>query len=116
MAKQKKAIAAARKIRVSLNALQNIREVTGYIAFVNQQPLNAIKVGDAFFTLFERIEQNPFAFKECIELPTKTKMYRQASCFSWLVIYKINDTEVIILGIIHGSRKPFKIRSLKKIK
>lgn len=115
MAKQKKAIATTRKVRVSNIALQNINEITGYIAFVNQQPLNSTKVGDAFFRLFDRIEQNPFAFKECIELRTKTKMYRQAVCYSWLVIYKITTPEIIILGIIHGSRKPSRIRPLRKV-
>ena len=29
--------------------MQSIDEITGYIAFINQQPLNAIKVGDALF-------------------------------------------------------------------
>lgn len=115
MAKQKKAIETTRQIRVSINALQNINEITGYIAFVNQQPLNAIKLGDAFFALFERVEQNPFAFKECIELPIKSKKYRQAVCFSWLIIYKITDNEIIILGIIRGSRRPSRLSSLKKI-
>lgn len=57
MAKQKKTIATTRQIRVSVNAVQNINEITGYIAFVNHQPLNAIKVGDAFFSLFDRIQQ-----------------------------------------------------------
>ncbi len=116
MDKQKKAITKNRQISVSVNALQNIDEITGYIAFVNQQLQNAIIVGNAFFELFDRIKQTPFAFKECIELPTKTKKYRQAVCHSWLVIYKITTTEIIIIGIIHGSRKPFKIRALKKLK
>ncbi|MBY0480584.1 MAG: hypothetical protein K2Q21_04445 [Chitinophagaceae bacterium] len=46
---------------------------------------------------------------------TKTKLYRQASCYSWLVIYKITDNEIIILGIIHGSRKPSRVGSFKRI-
>lgn len=116
MAKQKKGIAKTNQVRVSNNAIKNLNEITGYIAFVNQAPLNAINVGDAFFTLFDRIEQNPFAFKECPELLTKTKIYRQAVCNSWLVIYKITNNEIIILGIIHGSRKPSKLKHLLKIK
>ncbi len=57
MAKQKKTIATTRQIRVSVNAVQNINKITGHIAFVNHQPLNAIKVGDALFSLFDRIQQ-----------------------------------------------------------
>lgn len=51
MAKEKKAIDASREVRISENALQNIDEITGYIAFVKQEPLSAAKVGDAFFKL-----------------------------------------------------------------
>ena len=42
-------------IRISNNAYQNINEITGYIAFVKYQPLNAMKVGDAIFAVIDRI-------------------------------------------------------------
>lgn len=41
MGKQKKIIVTTRQVRVALNALQNINEIT-HIAFINYQPLNAI--------------------------------------------------------------------------
>jgi hypothetical protein len=47
---------------------QNIDEITGYIAFINHQTMNAIKVGDALFKSFNKIASYPFAFKECEEL------------------------------------------------
>jgi plasmid stabilization system protein ParE len=83
MGNKKKTIATAYEVTISNNAVLNIDEVTGYIAFVNHQPLNAIKVGDAIFDTIERIQNNPYAFKECEEIPTKTKMYRKATCHSW---------------------------------
>jgi plasmid stabilization system protein ParE len=49
MGHQKKTAATTYEVRISTNALQNIDEITGYIAFVNQQPLNAVKVGDALY-------------------------------------------------------------------
>ncbi len=116
MGNKKKTIATAYKVIISNNAVLNIDEVTGYIAFVNHQPLNAIKVGDAIFDTIERIQNNPYAFKECEEIPTKTKMYRKATCHSWYIIYKIIGPNIIILGIIHASRKPTQIKSLRKIK
>ena len=116
MGKQKKETAATRKIRISINAHRNLNEITGYIAIVNKQPLNAIKVGDAIFKAIDHIASNPFAYKECEALPTKSKIYRRAVCLSWLIIYKITTTEIIILGIIHGSRKPSVIKSLKSVK
>lgn len=47
MGRKEKAAPKAYQVRISTNALQNIDEITGYIAFINHQPLNAIKVGDA---------------------------------------------------------------------
>ena len=82
MGRQAKTTPKTYQIRVSVNALQNIEEITGYIAFINQQPLNAIKVGDAFFEVIDRIAANPLAFRECEELPTRTKIYRRAVCYS----------------------------------
>jgi plasmid stabilization system protein ParE len=103
-------------IRITDNALQNINEITGYIAFIKHQPQNAIRVGDKIFGTIERIEQNPLAFRECEEIRTKTKIYRKAVCMSWNIIFKIKASEVVILGIIHGSRRPSGIRKLKGLK
>lgn len=103
-------------IKVTDNALQNIEDITGFIAYINHQPLNAIHVGDAIYDTIDRIAQNPFAFRECEEMPTKTKIYRKAVCLSWLVIYRIKPTEVVIIGILYASRRVSEIRKLKKIR
>lgn len=55
MGRQKKKTATTFEIRLTQNALQHLDEITGYIAFINHQPLNAIKVGDAMFATFDRI-------------------------------------------------------------
>ena len=116
MDRQKKAAGKTYPVRLTTNAVQNIDEITGYIAFINHQPLNSIKVGDSIFETIEKIKSNPFAFKECEELPTKNRIYRRALCLSWLIIYKITPVEIIILGIIHQSRKTSKRKALRKIK
>ncbi len=116
MGRSEKTTSTTYQVRISVNALQNIEEITGYIAFVNQQPLNAIKVGDALFKTIDRIAINPSAFRECEELPTKTKMYRRAVCYSWLIIYRIKGLQIVILGVIHSSRRPAKRKALRKIK
>jgi len=103
-------------VRLTENALQNIYEITGYITFINHQPINAIRVGDKIFKTIDYIGQHPFAFRQCEEIPTKNKIYRKAICLSWLIIYKIKHSEIIILGIIHSSRKPSIIKTLKKLK
>jgi plasmid stabilization system protein ParE len=116
MGSQTKATGKNYKVRITVTALQHIDEITGYIAFINQQPLNAIKAGDAIFATIDRISLNPFAFRQCEEIPTKTKIYRRAICFSWSIIYRIKPGEIVVLGIIHGSRRPARIRKLRKIK
>ena len=116
MGLQKKTTPKTYKVSLSVNSLQNIEEITGFIAFVNQQPLNAIKVGDALFEVIDRIAANPLVFRECEELPTKTKIYRRAVCYSWLIIYRIKVDQIVILGVIHSSRRPSRIKALRKVK
>jgi plasmid stabilization system protein ParE len=103
-------------LRVTEHALQNLDNLTGYIAYIRHEPLNAIKAGDEILKTIERIEKNPFAFRECEEIPTINKIYRKAVCLSWLIIYKIKPAEIVILGIIHGHRKVSRIKSLRKVK
>lgn len=116
MGQKKKITAETYKVTVSLNALHHIDEITGYIAFIEQQPANSVKVGDALWDTIDRIAQNPFAFRECEEMITQNKIYRRATCYSWSVIYRVSGKEILILGIIHHSRKPARIRRLRKIK
>ena len=103
-------------IRISDCAQQDFDEIIDYIAYIKHQPLNAIHVGDKIFETIDHIEKNPLTFRECEEIPTKNKIYRKAVCMSWLIIYKIRITEIVILGIIHGSRRTSRIRSLRKVK
>ena len=116
MGGQKKTTSEPYQIRISENALKNIDEITGYIAFIKHEPMSAIKVGDAIFATIERIGQVPHAFRECEELATKSKLYRRAICMSWIIIYKIKESEILVLGIMHGSRKPSALKTLRKIK
>ena len=80
MGKAKKATPEKREIKLTEAALKDIEEIISYISFVQQQPLNAVRIGDAFFKAIDKIEQNPFAYKECPAIPTKSKMYRMAVC------------------------------------
>ncbi len=84
-------------LSVTENALQNINDITGYIAFIKHQPLNAIRVGDKIFETIDRIGKNPLAFRECEKIRTKNKIYRKAVCMSWNIIYKIKSSDIIIL-------------------
>jgi plasmid stabilization system protein ParE len=116
MGKKENETSKSFRLGISLSALNDLDEITDFITYVNEQPLNAIKVGDAIFDTIDKIRKNPFVYKECEAIPTKTKLYRQAVCMSWLIIYKIMKNEIRVLGIIHGARKPAVIKKLKKVK
>ena len=116
MEKAKNPSSKARKVKLTTTALHHIEEITNYIAFIKLQPGNAVHVGDQIFETIERISRNPFSFRQCEEIPTKSKTYRKAVCLSWWVIYKITPYEILILGIVHNSRRPTGIKKLKRIK
>ncbi len=46
MGRPEEDIKKAYVLRITEHALQNINEITGYIAFIKHEPLNAIRVGD----------------------------------------------------------------------
>jgi plasmid stabilization system protein ParE len=116
MGRAKEEAPKAYSLRLTEKALQDLDNITGYIAYIKHQPLNAIRVGDEILKTIERIGKNPSAFRECEEMPTINKIYRKAVCLSWLIIYKIKPTEIVILGIIHGHRRKSKIKDLRKVK
>lgn len=80
MGRSKEETPKSYSLRVTENALENIDEITGYIAFIKHQPINAIHVGESIFEAIDRIELNPLSFRECEEIPTKFKVYRKAVC------------------------------------
>ncbi len=71
MGREEKRTRTTYQVRISVNALQHVDEINGCIAFVNRQPLNAIRVGNALFKVIDRIGRNPLAFRECDQLPRK---------------------------------------------
>ncbi|SDB92183.1 ParE toxin of type II toxin-antitoxin system, parDE [Williamwhitmania taraxaci] len=82
MGRAKEETPKAYSLRLTEHALKDINSITGFIAYIKHEPLNAIRVGDAIFQTIERIEKSPLAFHECKELPTKNKIYRKAVCLS----------------------------------
>ncbi len=116
MGKGTQGVGKTYQINLLDNAVENLREIKHYIAVEKQQPLNAIKVSLAFSEMFKKIEKQPWAYKECKEIPTTNHIYRRAVCFDWLIIFKIKEATILIIGIIHGSRKSSKIRQLRKMK
>ena len=103
-------------LRITEHASRNIDYITGFIAYIRHEPLNAIRIGDEIYRTIDRIKKNRLVFRECEEIPTRNKIYRKAVCLSWLIIYKIESPNILILGIIHGHRRPSRIRGFRKAK
>ena len=70
MGDKKKAAPKPYQIRLSPKAGQHLKDITGYISFINHQPANAIKIAEGLVRRIESIKDNPMAFKECEELKT----------------------------------------------
>ena len=104
------------QVRLSLKAATDFNDIVDYISVINHQPLNAERVADQLIKRINSLANNPFAFKECAELKSKSGMYRIAVLKSWLIIFRIKKFEITILGILHVSQHPSTIRSLRKVK
>jgi len=66
--------------------------------------------------LVEGLSLNWPFFSECRHLPTKSKMYRWIILESHLIIYRITNTEIQVLRIVHSHRSIAKIKDSKSIK
>jgi|GEM_PF-3044699 len=68
-------------------------------------PLAAKDVMDEFARfLNEVISYFPEAFKVCPHLRPLNKRYRQASCMTWNIVYRIDLLSVRVLAVIHASK------------
>ena len=114
MDKKRKRIAQTRKVVILDEVFRDVEKIVDYIAINNYAPLNAKRVSDYFFEVIRKISLYPLAFKECELLATKAKMYRQAACLSWLIIYKVTDKEITVLRVFHSARSNSKIRRIRR--
>ena len=66
--------------------------------------------------LVESLSHNYLLFPECRHLPTKSKMYRWIILDAHLIIYRITNTEIQVLRIVHERRSITKIKTTRKIR
>ena len=91
---------------------QNLDQIIDYIAFVQKQPLNALKVGSGIIETMAKIIKNPLIYAECENIATKTKIYREARYKTWLIVFKVKASQVTILGVLSAKQKPASFRQL----
>lgn len=59
---------------------------------------------DGVSKIYDRVAENPFQFPECRDLVLKRKEYREAVIpdMNYIVIYRVHQHDVYILGVFHG--------------
>jgi plasmid stabilization system protein ParE len=98
---------------ISQKYYDDLEQIVDYIEFVKLQPFNAIKVGNGIQDTMNKIILNPIIYVECENIPTKSKIYREAGYKSWLIVFKLKGDAVTILGVLRGKRKPSSFRKIK---
>ena len=56
------------------------------------------------------------AYPECRHIPTKSRMYRNIILDAHLILFRITDTRIEVLDIIHSASSIAKIRRARKIR
>jgi plasmid stabilization system protein ParE len=70
------------------------------------------KIRNSLDTLHDRY----LSYPECRHIPTKTLMYRNIILDAHLIVYRITNTRIEVLDIIHTASSIGKIRSIRKIR
>ena len=100
-------------LEISEKYFQNLEEIVDYIAFEKHQPLNAVKIGNGINKAMSKIIDNPLIYAVCENLPTKSKIYREAAYKTWLIIFKVKNNNITILGVLSGKRKASSFKKLR---
>jgi hypothetical protein len=59
-----------------------------------------------------KIPENPMIYAKCENLSSASNIYKEARYKSWLIIFKVKNNSVTILGVLSSKQKP---SSFKKI-
>ena len=85
-----------------------------FLYLQSKSPQNAIKFAKKTDKILKTIKQNPKLFTPEKYLSAKHNLYRFALVMkSWKIIYKVTNTKLIFLGIIHTAQHPREIRNLR---
>jgi len=63
----------------------------------------------------ERLSTRYLLYPECRYLVTKSEMYRNLIYGSYLVVYRITQTRIEVLNVLHSSRSISAIKASRKI-
>ena len=89
---------------ITERAEQLLDRLVYYLLFQLKNEQAASHLLDEVTRIYERLEENPFQFPECRDVYLKSKQYREAIIIdmNYVVIYRVENSTVYVLGIFHG--------------
>ena len=101
-----------REIKVKQQFLDSVLEIRDYIA--QDSPQNAADFVSGLRSKMQKIVEQPETFSPEKNLLTKRFLYRFARYKkSYKIIFKVMDTQLVFLDIVHGKRQPGYLKKLK---
>ncbi len=92
------------KLRITERADERLDKLVSYLLYNIKNQQAAKHLLDNMESLYKRLEENPFQFPECRDSYLKSKKYREAILkdMDYLVIFKVIDSDVFIMGVFHS--------------
>jgi len=101
-----------REIKVKQHFLDSVLEIRDYIA--QDSPQSATEFISGLQSKMKKIVEQPETFSPEKNLLTKRFLYRFARYKkSYKIIFKVMDTQLVFLDIVHGKRHPSYLKKLK---
>ncbi len=104
-----------KEVKISVQFDQDIISVYTYGEEIFGEIAAKSFVADIYSRIWS-LDQMYLLHPECRHLPTKDKRYRNIILGSYLIIYKIESDNILVLRILHSRTSIKKIKSTRKIK
>lgn len=91
------------KLIITERAEELLDGLTDYILYRLKNRQAVVHLLDSLEHLYDRLEENPLQFPECRDKYLSYRGYREAVLpdMKYLVIYKIREDRVYVLGVFH---------------
>lgn len=95
------------RLIITKQAERMLDRLINYLLYRIKNQQAAMHLFDSIERLYQRLEENPFQFPMCRDDYLLHKEYREAVLpdMKYLVIYKVEDKAVYVLGVFHESEK-----------
>ncbi len=102
------------KVIIYSNVYDEINEIEEYIKI--DSPLNAIKVRNTILKTIKSLKTFPFRYHQDFFRLNQNENYRFLSIWSFIILYKIEDNNVLVLKVMYGGKDPSTIsKEINKI-